>query len=129
MIHCETLQCPLTHIFTFIYTYTYIYSYIRQYPVSSFSSLGSRQSPTSSPGRVVYVCIWAVVIILFAIYSGNLTAFLSKPRVTKPPATIRELVLRDWTISLDKAYGAHDIVKVCLFSLSLTLLAFHGCLS
>ncbi|XP_063591441.1 glutamate receptor-like [Penaeus indicus] len=72
---------------------------------------GSRQPPTSSPGRVVYVCIWAVVIILFAIYSGNLTAFLSKPRVTKPPATIRELVLRDWTISLDKAYGAHDIVK------------------
>ncbi|XP_069991725.1 probable glutamate receptor [Penaeus vannamei] len=72
---------------------------------------GSPQSPTSSPGRVVYVCIWAVVIILFAVYSGNLTAFLSKPRVTKPPATIGELVLRDWTIALDKAYGAHDIVK------------------
>ncbi|XP_042890064.1 ionotropic receptor 25a-like [Penaeus japonicus] len=71
----------------------------------------SRQPPSSSPGRVVYVCIWAVVIILFAVYSGNLTAFLSKPRVTKPPATIRELVFRDWTISLDKAYGAHDIVK------------------
>nr|XP_027214103.1 ionotropic receptor 93a-like [Penaeus vannamei] len=76
-----------------------------------FGDEGSPQSPTSSPGRVVYVCIWAVVIILFAVYSGNLTAFLSKPRVTKPPATIGELVLRDWTIALDKAYGAHDIVK------------------
>ncbi|XP_071542311.1 glutamate receptor 4-like [Panulirus ornatus] len=50
-------------------------------------------------------------MIVVAVYSGNLTAFLSIPIISKPPSTIRQLVTRDWTIRLDKAYGTHDLVK------------------
>ncbi|KAG7172610.1 Ionotropic receptor 25a-like 2 [Homarus americanus] len=72
---------------------------------------GSCHPPRSSTGRLVYVCMWMVVIIVFGVYSGNLTAFLSLPVLSMPPTTIRQLVIRDWTIKLDKAYGSHDLVK------------------
>lgn len=57
---------------------------------------------------------WLVVVVLVAVFSGNLTAFLFRPILSRPPATIHELVTEDWTIRLDKAYGTYDIIKVRL---------------
>ncbi|KAK7085130.1 hypothetical protein SK128_019215 [Halocaridina rubra] len=54
---------------------------------------GTENPPEASPARVIYICSWLVVMIIYAVYNGNLTAFLSIPRVDRPPSTIRELTL------------------------------------
>ncbi|KAK4316434.1 hypothetical protein Pmani_012410 [Petrolisthes manimaculis] len=38
-------------------------------------------------------------------------AFLFTPIRTYPPSTIHQLVVKDWSIVLDKAYGHHDLIK------------------
>lgn len=63
---------------------------------------------------MAHISVWLVVVVLAGVFSGNLTAFLFRPILNRPPATIHELVTEDWTIKLDKAYGAYDIMKVRL---------------
>ncbi|XP_050713301.1 glutamate receptor 2-like [Eriocheir sinensis] len=76
-----------------------------------FTYQGSSNLPRGSPGRVAHMSTWLVVVVLVAVFSGNLTAFLFRPILSRPPATIHELVTEDWTIRLDKAYGTYDIIK------------------
>ncbi|XP_063886428.1 uncharacterized protein LOC135114457 [Scylla paramamosain] len=75
---------------------------------------GSSLLPRGSPERAAHVSTWLVVLVLVGVFSGNLTAFLFRPVLSTPPTTIHQLVTRDWTIRLDKAYGSHDLVKVKL---------------
>nr|XP_053646825.1 glutamate receptor 1-like [Cherax quadricarinatus] len=77
----------------------------------AFLNQGSSHTPPSMPGRLVYVFMLLVAIVVFGVYSGNLTAFLSRPVRDVPPTTVSQLVIRDWSIRLDKAYGTHDLVK------------------
>ncbi|XP_064090820.1 uncharacterized protein LOC135204601 [Macrobrachium nipponense] len=78
---------------------------------SSFLPQGTNHLPTTTSGRIVYTCSWLIVTIVYALYSGNLTAFLSIPRVDRPPTTVRELVTRNWAFSMNKAFGSYDLIK------------------
>ncbi|KAK4309175.1 hypothetical protein Pmani_019171 [Petrolisthes manimaculis] len=42
---------------------------------------------------------------------NNGSTFLFTPIRTYPPSTIHQLVVKDWSIVLDKAYGHHDLIK------------------
>ncbi|XP_068225905.1 uncharacterized protein [Palaemon carinicauda] len=72
---------------------------------------GTVHLPTTSSGRIICASSWLIVIIMYALYSGNLTAFLSIPRVDRPPSTVSQLVTRNWAFSLNKAFGSFDLVK------------------
>ncbi|XP_064121826.1 ionotropic receptor 25a-like [Macrobrachium nipponense] len=55
---------------------------------------GSEEQPESLSGRTVAAVGCFVIITLFGVYSGNLTAWLSIPRYEKPVNSLQDLVER-----------------------------------
>ncbi|ROT62154.1 hypothetical protein C7M84_020013 [Penaeus vannamei] len=85
------------------------------YPTESTSlSTPHRRRPTPTQQRRTNRVpeFMVVLVVILVVYSGNLTAFLSMPHVDRPPSTIHDIVTMGWTITLNKAYGSHDLVKV-----------------
>ncbi|XP_069179009.1 glutamate receptor ionotropic, delta-1-like [Procambarus clarkii] len=74
--------------------------------------MASGEQPRSSGGRVVLVSTWLVVMVLVAVYQGNLTAFLSIPRVVRPPETITELIQKGYTLSISLGFSQYAKMKV-----------------
>ncbi|XP_076031174.1 uncharacterized protein LOC143019422 [Oratosquilla oratoria] len=72
---------------------------------------GSKQEPRSTGGRTIQVSTWLVVMVVFFVYSGNLTAFLSIPKIQRPPESARELVQSGYRVLLSKGFSTYDILK------------------
>ncbi|XP_042243464.1 uncharacterized protein LOC121880375 [Homarus americanus] len=73
--------------------------------------MASVRQPGSSSGRVVLVSTWMVVMVLVGVYRGNLTAFLSIPRISTPPETIAQLIDMDYTLSISLGFSQYLKMK------------------
>lgn len=73
---------------------------------------GSIHVPQSASTRIVFFCMWLTVMALYLVYSGNLTAFLSIPRLLNPPKDARELVERGYVPSITRGFSQYDYMKV-----------------
>ncbi|XP_071537574.1 glutamate receptor ionotropic, delta-1-like [Panulirus ornatus] len=73
--------------------------------------MSSVDVPGNTSGRVVLVWTWVVMIVVVAVYRGNLTSFLSIPRVTTPPHTIRQLIDMGYTLSISRGYSQYAKMK------------------
>ncbi|KAK8395454.1 hypothetical protein O3P69_006246 [Scylla paramamosain] len=62
-------------------------------------------------GWLVLISSWVVVVVLVAVYRGNLTAFLSIPMVASPPTTIQELLDMGYTLSVSRGYSQYHKMK------------------
>ncbi|XP_047480446.1 glutamate receptor 2-like isoform X2 [Penaeus chinensis] len=73
--------------------------------------MGSSHLPKSSSARIIMTCTWLVVIMLVTVYSGNLTAFLSIPRMSRVPNTVREMIDMGYDMSIGKGYSQYNKMK------------------
>lgn len=80
--------------------------------------IASVRLPRHSAGRLVLISCWVVVVVLVAVYRGNLTAFLSIPMVASPPTTIQELLDMGYTLSISRGYSQYHKMKVGRISIS-----------
>ncbi|XP_063879422.1 ionotropic receptor 93a-like [Scylla paramamosain] len=74
-------------------------------------NMSSSHLPRHSAGRLVLISSWVVVVVLVAVYRGNLTAFLSIPMVASPPTTIQELLDMGYTLSVSRGYSQYHKMK------------------
>ncbi|XP_069984699.1 glutamate receptor 2 isoform X3 [Penaeus vannamei] len=88
--------------------------YIRHAFTATFKTqvyMGSSHLPKSSPGRIVMTCTWLVVIMVVSVYNGHLTAFLSIPRMSKVPNTVREMIEMGYDMSISRGYSQYYKMK------------------
>ncbi|XP_069954788.1 glutamate receptor ionotropic, delta-1-like isoform X2 [Cherax quadricarinatus] len=71
----------------------------------------SKQQPGSAAGRVVLTATWLVAMVVVAVYTGNLTAFLSIPRVDKVPNSVRDLLDMGYTLNVNDAFSQYQKMK------------------
>ncbi|XP_069993611.1 glutamate receptor ionotropic, delta-1-like [Penaeus vannamei] len=71
----------------------------------------SSLNPQGSAPRLVYISGLALALILYAVYNGNLTAFLSTPRLQKYPGTSEEMLEQDFSPVLVKGYVQYDFFQ------------------
>ncbi|XP_037804203.1 glutamate receptor 2-like [Penaeus monodon] len=73
--------------------------------------MGSSHLPKSFSARIIMTCTWLVMIMVVTVYSGNLTAFLSIPRMSRVPNTVREMIEMGYDMSIGKGYSQYNIMK------------------
>ena len=71
---------------------------------------GGTSTPASSVTRIVVSFWWLTVIVIYAVYTGNLTAFLAVKKVNMPIKTLEDLAS-----SVDISIGVQNgIVQMTL---------------
>ena len=75
---------------------------------------GGTSTPASSVTRIVVSFWWLTVIVIYAVYTGNLTAFLAVKKVNIPIKTLDDLAS-----SVDIRVGVQNgIVQMTLLKVS-----------
>lgn len=77
-------------------------------------SPASFRLPTHHSARLVLISAWLVSVILSAIYTGNLTSFLSIGRTTTVPETVKQLTEMGYTVMLSEVHNDLDVLQVKL---------------
>nr|XP_045590308.1 uncharacterized protein LOC123752296 [Procambarus clarkii] len=60
---------------------------------------------------MVLTATWMAAIVVVAVYSGNLTAFLSIPRLQQLPNTVRELLDMGYVLSINDVFSQYQKMK------------------
>ncbi|XP_047482162.1 uncharacterized protein LOC125034453 [Penaeus chinensis] len=72
----------------------------------------STLNPQGSAPRLVYISGLALALVLYAVYNGNLTAFLSIPRLQTYPSTSEEMLEQDFSPVLVRGYAQYDFFRI-----------------
>ena len=84
-------------------------------------SVGMVWKAKSGPTRVIVGFLWLFCIIIAAVYTGNLVAFLTVPSIPKPVDTLTQLTSQTtYRIGVVGGQALEQILKVCRRRFSLT---------
>ena len=75
--------------------------------------LGMHWRVTSGASRMIVSMLWIFFIIVIAIYTGNLVAFLAVPRITAPIDTVQQLTTQtQYKIGIVRGQALHQVLEV-----------------
>ena len=76
-------------------------------------SAGGFQEPANLPARILASSWWAIVIIMYAVYTGNLIAFLTVAHRKMPFNTLKDMVQQTvYEFGLETGIVQHMLFKV-----------------